>query len=74
MKKSLNYLVLSASIVFTIISLFYSGEPRSKFSNLVVGQISDKTILAPFDFDVLKSQTMLNQETKRLLHNVRPLY
>jgi putative nucleotidyltransferase with HDIG domain len=74
MKKSLNYLVLSASIVFTIISLFYSGEPRSKFSNLVVGQISDKTILAPFDFDVLKSQTMLNQETKRLLHNVRPIY
>ncbi len=74
MKKSLNYLIISTSIVFTIITFFYSDKISSKYANLVVGQIADKTILAPFDFDVLKSQKMLNNETKKILHSVKPIY
>ncbi len=74
MHKSLKYLLIIISVIFTIITLFYSEKTSSKYSNLVVGQISDKTILAPFDFDVLKSQEMLNKETKNLLHNVKPIY
>ena len=74
MKKSLKYLIVFTSIIFTIIVLFYSGKSSSKYSNFIVGQISDKTILAPFDFDVLKSQEMLNNEAKVLLHNVQPIY
>ena len=75
MKKYTPYLILLAAIIFGLI--FYSVNPyRNRIPSLefTVGQIADRTIIAPFTFHIYKSEEELEEERQEKFSEINPVY
>ncbi len=54
--------------------LLYPGSRRTEAPRLDAGQVAQRDIVAPFDFDVRKSGAELARDGDRLAATVRPIY
>ena len=65
--------ILIASVVIILIMLIIPRE-KTFLSSYEVGQITKKTIIAPYDFDVLRPQSMINKEREEVIKNLPAVF
>src|SRR3989339_405590 len=64
---------LFIAAMITIVSLFPRGM-SFQYAEYAIGSVSDKEIIAPFDYPILKSDEELSAERKQVLANVFPYF
>ncbi|ERP39185.1 HDIG domain-containing metalloprotein [Chitinivibrio alkaliphilus] len=71
-----NYKFVLAIVLFiaALILTFPYEQGAQKSSYPTVGEVSPKTIIAPYTFEVLKNDTLLRLEEQRLLADAYPVY
>ncbi|MBD3367370.1 MAG: HDIG domain-containing protein [Candidatus Eisenbacteria bacterium] len=66
--------VLLVIAFLVLLELVFPGATPVKSHDLTVGQIAREDIVAPFDFDVLKSEEELDEERRAAEAGVLPVY
>ncbi|MDA3870828.1 MAG: HDIG domain-containing protein [Candidatus Marinimicrobia bacterium] len=74
LKSDKNYIkVLVVSTIIILIMLMIPRE-QSFLSSYQVGEITREPIIAPYDFDVLRSQSKIDKERKEAIKNVPAVF
>lgn len=64
----------SLAVGFAIILTFLAPRGKSlEFSHITLGSVSPARIIAPFDFEILKSQSELQEERQRASDSILPV-
>ncbi|KPL07974.1 hypothetical protein AMJ86_02315 [bacterium SM23_57] len=65
-------LLILATVVILVIC--FPWEKTTEFAHLTVGSVVTKEIIAPFDFEVLKNSSELEQERLKARQSVNPVF
>jgi len=69
------YLILITSLIIAILHYTFTPYRSTSYNyQLILGQIAEKDIIAPFDFDIYKSEETLQAEREEAAAKVKSVY